>query len=242
MKYGQHEPIVQLGAPARQAGGVRLAPEARDQGAEQQLLRDAHARVRRHLEGPQLEQAAPARRDVRRIELVDAELRAVRVAGDVDQQVTQRAIDEPGRRRAVRRREARERDLDLVEAVVPPFIDPRRLARRAEKQPGEEIRQRRVVVPVGDQASQQVGPPEERAVCRRRAAQHEVIAAAGPGVASVEHELLGSEARLPARPRRAPSSARRADPSRSAGCTFTSITPGSGVTRKCGSRGSSGGG
>ena len=78
-----------------------------------------------------------------------------------------------------------------------PFIDPRRLTRRAEKLPGEQVRQRRVIVPVGDQAPQQVGTPEERAVCRRRAAQDDVIAAAGPGVASVEHELLGREAHLP---------------------------------------------
>ena len=78
-----------------------------------------------------------------------------------------------------------------------PFIDTRRLAGRAEKLPGEQVRQRRVIVPVGDQAPQQVGTPQERAVCRRRAAQDDVIAAAGSGVASVEHELLGREAHLP---------------------------------------------
>src|ERR1700719_16967 len=108
--------------------------------------------------------------------------------------MTQRPIDEPGRRRDVRRREARERDLDLVQAVVPPFIDPRRLACRTEKQTGEEVRQRRMIVPVRDQASKQIRTPKEWTVCRRRATQHEVIAAASPGVASVEHELLGSEA------------------------------------------------
>ena len=45
------------------AGPVRLLPEARHQRAHQQLLRQAHARVRRHLEGAHLEQAeAPGRR------------------------------------------------------------------------------------------------------------------------------------------------------------------------------------
>ena len=83
----QHEAIVQLGAPARQRRRVRLAPEARDQRPQQQLLRQAHARVRRHLERAHLEQAAPPRRAVGRIQLVDAELGAMRVAGDVDQQV-----------------------------------------------------------------------------------------------------------------------------------------------------------
>ena len=62
-----------------------------------------------------------------------------------------------------------------------------------------------MVLPVGDQAAQQVGPAQERAVGRRRAAEHDVVAAAGAGVPAVEHELLGAEARAVARPRRAPS-------------------------------------
>ena len=48
-----------------------------------------------------------------------------------------------------------------------------------------------------DQAAQQVGTPKERAVCRRRAAQHEVIAAARPCMVPVEHEFLGGKARVP---------------------------------------------
>ena len=95
---------MQLGAPARQARRrIGLAPEARDQRAQQQLLREAHARVRRHLEGAQLEQAEAAGGAVGRVQLVDAELGAVRVAGDVDQQVAEQAVDQPGRRRLARR-------------------------------------------------------------------------------------------------------------------------------------------
>ena len=96
---------------------------------------------------------------------------------------------------AVRRRQLRERDLELVDAVVPRLVDARRLARRADEQSREQVRQRRVVVPVGDQAAQQIGPAQERAVGRRRAAEHEVVAAAGAGVAAVEHELLGRRGR-----------------------------------------------
>ena len=44
------------------ARAVGLLPEARDQRAHQQLLRQAHARVRRHLEGAHLEQAEAAGR------------------------------------------------------------------------------------------------------------------------------------------------------------------------------------
>ena len=42
-------------------GCVRLVPEACDQGANEQLLRAAHARVGRHLERAQFEEPAPAR-------------------------------------------------------------------------------------------------------------------------------------------------------------------------------------
>jgi hypothetical protein len=51
-------------------------------------------------------------------------------------------------------------------------------------------------VPVQQQAGQQLGPAQERRVGGRGAAQHEVVAAAGAGVAAVGHELLGRQAGL----------------------------------------------
>ncbi len=92
------------------------------------------------------------------------------------------------------------------------FVDARMLARRAEEEAREEERQRRVVVPVAEQAPQQIGPAQERTVGRRRAAEHDVIAAAGAGMPAVEHELLGAEPASGAPPRRAWSSARRSRP------------------------------
>ena len=53
-----------------------------------------------------------------------------------------------------------------------------------------------MIVPVADQAAQQIGPPQQGAVGRRRAPEHHVVAAAGAGVPAVEHELLGAEPRL----------------------------------------------
>jgi hypothetical protein len=51
--------------PQRVTGArIGLLPEARHQGAQQQLLRHAHAGVRRHLEGAQLQQAEAAGRAV----------------------------------------------------------------------------------------------------------------------------------------------------------------------------------
>ncbi len=52
-----------------------------------------------------------------------------------------------------------------------------------------------MVVPVADQAAQQVGPAQEGRVERSGRAEHEMVAAAGAGMAAVEHELFGREAR-----------------------------------------------
>ncbi len=71
--------------------------------------------MRRHLEGTQLEQSLAARCRVRGVQLVDAELGAVGVAGDVDQQVAQHPVHQPGRRALRRGRELFERDFQLVE-------------------------------------------------------------------------------------------------------------------------------
>ncbi len=100
------------------------------------------------------------------------------------------------------RRHLRERDLELVEHVLARLVDARRLAGRADEQAGEQIGERRVALPVEHQALEQVGPAQERAVGRRRAAEHDVIAAAGAGVAAVDHELVGAEPATGARPRR----------------------------------------
>jgi hypothetical protein len=86
----QHEAVVQLRSPAREPRRcIGLAPEARDQRAQQQQLHQAHARVRRHLECAQLQKAHASARGVGRVQLVDAELGAVRVAGHVDEEIPQ---------------------------------------------------------------------------------------------------------------------------------------------------------
>lgn len=117
--------------------------------------------MRRHFEGAQLEQAAPAGSAVGRIELVDAELGAMRVAGDVDQHVAEDAVDQPGRRPtlALQRLEG---DFQLVGGVVAAFVDARVLAGRADEEAGKEIGERRMVVPVAEQALQKVRAAEQR--------------------------------------------------------------------------------
>src|SRR5205085_342012 len=116
---------------------------------QKKLLRKAHARVRRHFEGTQLEKTEPAGRRLRRIELVDAELGAMRVACRVHEQVAQQSIDEPRRTVPVvgALRKLRKRDLELVERIVARFVDARMLAGRPDEQAAEQKRQRRMVLP-----------------------------------------------------------------------------------------------
>ncbi len=94
----QHEIVVQARAPAAERALVGAVPEPGDQAAQQRLLGHAHAPVRRHLESAQLEQSTPAGGRIGREQLVDAEFGAVRVAGRVDQQVAEDAVDQPRRR------------------------------------------------------------------------------------------------------------------------------------------------
>ena len=52
-----------------------------------------------------------------------------------------------------------------------------------------------MVVPIRQQAAEQIRAPQEGRVGSRGAAEHEVIAAAGARVAAIEHEFLGTQAR-----------------------------------------------
>jgi hypothetical protein len=73
------------------------------------------------------------------------------------------------------------------------LVDARRLAGRTDEKAGKQVRQARVPLPVQDKACQKVRTSEERAVERSCSADHHVIAAAGAGVAPVDHELVGAQ-------------------------------------------------
>ena len=194
---GQEEAVVELGAPAHERAGIRLGPEAGDQGPDQQRLHERHAGVRRHLEAAQFEQPEPAPLRVGAEQLVDAQLGPVGAAGYVDEQVPEQAVHEPGRRGVAggngQALELGEGDLELVEALVAGLVDARGLAGRADEPAGEEVGERRMVLPVGDDAAEQVRPAQEGAVGWCRAAEGQVVAAAGAGVGPVEMERLCAE-------------------------------------------------
>jgi hypothetical protein len=181
----QHEAVVQIGAPAHRLALLRLAPEPGHQRPEQQLLGEAHARVRRHFERAELDESQPPSGAVGRIELVDADLGAMRVAGHIDEQIAEQPVDDPDRRAEALRRHLRERNLELVQLVVAGFVQPRRLTGRPDEQAREQIRKRRMALPIKHQARQQIGPAQERRILRRRAAEHDMVAPAGAGVATI---------------------------------------------------------
>ena len=179
---GQHEAVMQPGAPARHRRLVGRVPEARHQGAQQELLHDAHARVRRHLKGAQLQEAQAAGGRVGREHLVDGKLAAVGVAGHVHQDVSQRSVQQPGRhvaptlphavwvaaprggvpglgrpgagQAAVGRRLVNftQRNLQLKQLVVACLVHAGGLAGGADEHAAEQVAQRGVVVPVQQQA------------------------------------------------------------------------------------------
>ena len=93
------------------------------------------------------------------------------------------------------RRDLAEGDFEFVEAVVARLVDARRLTGRPDEEAGEEIGKTRVIVPVGDQATQQIGAPQEGRFVGCGAAENEVVAAAGAGMAAVHHEFLGRQTR-----------------------------------------------
>src|SRR5690606_4436611 len=88
---------------------------------------------------------------------------------------------------------AEERDLELVERLVARLVHARRLRRRADEEPREQVRQRRVVLEEGEEAREQIGPLQERALERRAPAERDVVPAAGARHAPVDEVLLRVE-------------------------------------------------
>ena len=194
----EHEAVVQRRAPARRLAFERRLPERGNQRADQQLLRKRHARVGRHFKRAEFDEAQAAGRAVRREQFVDADFRAMRIAGDIDQDVAEQPVDQPRRDpvRVAGPRHFAGGDLELVKQILARLVDARRLARRADEQAGEQIRHRRPPQRVEHEALEQIRPAQKRAVGRVQAAEHDVIAAAGAGVPAVEQIFVGAEAGL----------------------------------------------
>ena len=124
--------------------------------------------MRRHFKGAKFEQAQAPGRTIGRIQFVDGKFRTVGVAGEVNQKVAQQSIHQPGLvgffaafvfcrfQCGISQRHVHllEGDFELVERVVPRFIHARALRGRTDEGAGKQIRQRRMILPIRDQAAQ----------------------------------------------------------------------------------------
>ncbi len=106
---------------------VGSVPEPGDERADEQLLREAHSGVGGHFETAQLDEPEASGAAVGRVEFVDADFGAMRVSGDVDEQVPEKSVDDPwGNGGAVG--QLSKGDVQFVEGIFPAFIDARGLA------------------------------------------------------------------------------------------------------------------
>ena len=97
------------------------------------------------------------------------------------------------------------------------------------KRPGEQVGQRRVALPVGQQAdTSRSGRRSSGESAGRDAAEGDVVAAAGAAVRAVDVERLGAPAGPAGPARTASSSCCRCSAQLAVGCTLTSMTPGVG--------------
>jgi hypothetical protein len=205
-KAGSRKRSCSRDAPADERRGIRLLPEAGHERAHEQGL-DAAPSGGAAASRSRAVSSSPSRprSESGAEELVDAELRAVSVADEVGQQVPQSRSTShgdvtaspdplgPGSGLGRGALHLGEGDLQLVERLETPLVDPRRLARRPDESAREDIGQRGVVLPIGDDAAQADRAAQQRGVGGPRPAEREVVAAAGAGVGAVEVELLGRE-------------------------------------------------
>ena len=145
-------PPVQIVAVPQQRRVQRFVPEPGHQGPDEKCLHQRHLGVRRHLEAAQLKQPQPAASRIGTVQLVDAEFGPVGIAGDIGQQMPQRAVHHPGRDSPVLAGlpgDLAERDLHFVQRFAATLVRPRRLRCRADELAGEQVRQRWMTLPVG---------------------------------------------------------------------------------------------
>src|SRR5215216_4636075 len=91
----EHPAVMKVRAPAHEIVFVRLVPEFRDQPAQEEMLRETHARMRWHFKGAHFNEAQSAGAAFGGVEFVDAEFRTVRIAGGIDEQITEQSIHQP---------------------------------------------------------------------------------------------------------------------------------------------------
>ncbi|MEY3459378.1 MAG: hypothetical protein RL215_2535 [Planctomycetota bacterium] len=116
------------------------------------------------------------------------------VAGEIDEEVAEEAIDEPvGDPARAGFGYLCEGEFEFCEGVSATFIDSGGLAGGADEEAGEEVREGGMVVPEGNEAAEEIGSAEEGAVAGRGGSEDKVIPATGTGMASIALKFFGTE-------------------------------------------------
>src|SRR4051812_30362344 len=120
----------------------------------------------------------------------------MRVAGHIDEQIAKNAIDQPWRNLiVVRPVQSVKGQLQLINRIRAGFVHAWRLTGRTDEDSGKQIRERRVVQPISNEALKQIGPAKEWAVGWCNPTERQMVAASCSGMPPVEHEFLGAEPR-----------------------------------------------
>ena len=157
------------------------------------MLRQRHPGIGRHFKAAKFDQTQPAGGAIGGIKLVDTDFGTVSVAGDIDQEVAQQPVGQPWRRYGPCGRYLLQRHFQFIKRIMAGLVDPWCLRRGADEQAGKQIAERGVARPVQDQAAQQIGAAQERAIVRAGTAHNHMVAATGAGMAAIDHELVGPQ-------------------------------------------------
>ena len=184
----QHEAIVQACPVPHERVGARSHRQHGDNRPNEQRAQRLIPDVRHRLERSKLDQALKTGWRIEVPELVDADLGEVRVARAIGQEIAKEPVEDLTVGGPPYGIGPEARDLELVQSRGQGFIDPRCLRARADVLAREEIRKRRMTLPVPKDAAQQIGALEERVLFERRPAKKDVCPAPRSLDLSVEME------------------------------------------------------
>jgi len=98
--------------------------------------------MRGHFETAEFDETEAAVGGIGRVKFVDAEFGAMGVAGEIDEEVSEDAVHDPGRGVELRRRwDLAEGDFEFVEIIGAAFVGAGGLAGWADEGAGEEVRE-----------------------------------------------------------------------------------------------------
>ena len=178
---GEEEGVVQFVAMIGERRGEGAREQMRGERVPEQRDGGHPRRVRERFHGAKFDEAAAAALGAGVPELVEAGLAAVGVAGGVGVEMTERLADDVT---VVAGREVFEKAVGHLEVVkrAGALVGARGLRGGADVLAGEKVGERGMMLPVAEHGDDPRGAGEERVFVEARAAEEQVVAAAGAGL------------------------------------------------------------